>query len=88
VLEVIGWILNLFNKYMAALQSDYEIISHQFAHELSSMVNTKLSQGYILSGGITYITGTGPAYAKYYQTVVKPVAPSTGGRRRSTRRRR
>lgn len=72
----------------APLQSDYQIISHGYAHELVPLVNAKLGEGYILSGGITYITGTGPAYAKYYQTLVKPVAPSTGGRRRSTRRRR
>lgn len=86
--EVNGLILNLFNKYMAALQSNYEIISHGFAHELVPLVNAKLREGYILSGGITYITGSEPAYAKYCQAVVKPVAPSAGGRRRSTRRRR
>jgi hypothetical protein len=70
----------------APLQIDYLIISHAYASELVRLVNAKLGEGYILSGGIAYFQGGfGPSY---HQTLVKPVAPSAGGRRRSTRRRR
>ena len=73
----------------APLQIDYQLISDGYLSDLIPRVNAKLGEGYILSGGITYVTPPGgPSYAKYYQTLVKPVAPSAGGRRRSTRRRR
>ena len=71
----------------APLQSDYQLISEPFLPSLLELVNAKLDEGYILSGGITYVKAGG-SYDKYYQTLVKPVAPSAGGRRRSTRRRR
>jgi hypothetical protein len=71
----------------APLQSDYQIISDPFLPSLLEQVNAELGKGYILSGGITYVKEVG-SYDKYYQILVKPVAPSAGGRRRSTRRRR
>ena len=70
----------------APLQIDYQLISDGYLSDLIPRVNAKLGEGYILSGGIAYFQGGfGPSY---HQTLVKPVAPSAGGRRRSTRRRR